>query len=183
LLQSGLLLVDGGQNKGGAILKSAELYDSTTATFSQTAKTMPGGKVFHAATLLGDGDVLITSGEGSSGATVRGCRFYDPTSNKFLKAPGVKKSRLEAAATMLASGDILVTGGLHAPLSFPAVSLSESEAYSITAGKFETGPTMNFARDGHTATLLQNGTVLVAGGLTVSGNTATVQQTAEIFAP
>lgn len=183
LLQSGLVLLAGGEDKSLAVLKSAELYDPTAATFTATTKNMSDRKVFQTATLLGNGEVLVASGEGSTGATARGCRFYDPTTNKFPKAPGTKKSRLEGTATLLPSGDVLLTGGLDVPALFPAFSLSESEAYSISAGKFEKGAVMNFARDGHTATLLQNGTVLIAGGETVSGNTVTVQQTAEIFTP
>jgi hypothetical protein len=56
-------------------------------------------------------------------------------------------------------------------------TLTEAELYSPSTGLWTTTGSMNAARAGHTATLLQNGQVLVVGG-----NTGTVT-TAELYTP
>ncbi|HLW70431.1 MAG TPA: kelch repeat-containing protein [Candidatus Binataceae bacterium] len=184
LLQSGEVLIAGGQDKTGAVLKTAELYDPTAQTFTLTAKKMTIARTLHTATLLNDGEVLLASGFGVNGTTTRNATLYDPATNKFLSAKSVKHSGFAATATLLGSGDVLRTGGYDVPPTTPAFSLATSEAYAIATKKFEQGPTMAFAREGHTATLLQDGTVLVAGGASVTtGGKFTVQATAEIFTP
>jgi hypothetical protein len=145
---------------------------------------MKVARSLHTATLLNSGEVLLASGFGVNGTTTRNATLYDPITNKFLAAKSVFHSGLSATARLLATGDVLRTGGFDFPPSGLTFSLATSEAYVLAAKKFEKGPAMAFAREGHTATLLQNGTVLVSGGasVTASGN-GTVQATAEIFTP
>src|ERR1700688_3412678 len=62
LLQNGKVLIAGGSHfppiAGVEVLASAELYDSSTGTFSLTG-SMSASRTFHAAVLLPDGRVLI----------------------------------------------------------------------------------------------------------------------------
>src|SRR5207245_1853106 len=67
------------------------------------------------------------------------------------------------SATLLPTGKVLIAGGtLGASGGF--ATLSEAELYDPTTGTFTvTGP-MTIPRNGHTATLLPTGNVLIAGG-------------------
>lgn len=83
-------------------------------------------------------------------------------------------------ATLLPGGNVLIAGG------FKKGSDGVSQIYSATtelfvdsSSRFVPGPEMYFGRAGHTATMLDDGTVLIVGGFTGQGMSAT----AEIYDP
>jgi N-acetylneuraminic acid mutarotase len=72
-------------------------------------------------------------------------------------------------ATLLPNGTVLVAGGENAvpqPAPFPPIYqyLAGAETYDPAAGTWTITGSMTTERIGHTAALLPNGTVLVAGG-------------------
>ena len=60
-----------------------------------------------------------------------------------------------------ATGDILAVGGFNNPSGI----LNTAERYRPSAGTWSATPTLRAARQGHTATLLVDDTVLVVSGL------------------
>jgi hypothetical protein len=79
LLPNGKILIAGGQDSGGTLLPSAELYDPGTGTFSKLPNFVQTGSMHspraqHTATLLSNGKVLLV---GSSGETAS-AELFDP---------------------------------------------------------------------------------------------------------
>ena len=69
-------------------------------------------------------------------------------------------------ATLLANGKVLVAGGRDR-IAPPLFGLADSaELYDPATGTWSSTGNLNTSRSGHTATLLANGQVLVAGGVT-----------------
>ena len=73
--------------------------------------------------------------------------------------------RAEHAATLLGNGQVLITGGFATATLAPDPALASAELYNPATNAFTsvTG-TMQARRTNHTATLLANGQVLLAGG-------------------
>ena len=67
-------------------------------------------------------------------------------------------------ATLLPDGTVLVTGGDVGPGGDFYATSSAVEVYGPETGEWTATESMTTARDGHTATLLPDGTVLVVGG-------------------
>lgn len=99
----------------------------------------------------------------------------DFTISVFLhgfKATGsMNDGRYRHTATLLDNGKVLVTGGQQPPVTqngFPfiplPITLATAELFDPTGGTFTQTGSMSVARVGHTATLLNNGKVLVTGG-------------------
>jgi hypothetical protein len=80
-------------------------------------------------------------------------------------------------ATLLANGKVLVAGGYS--YGFPSQVTSSAELYDPVARTFEQTGSMNLPRAYHTATLLADGKVLIAGGNGGSQNL----QSAELYDP
>jgi hypothetical protein len=71
--------------------------------------------------------------------------------------------RLGYTATLLPNGKVLIAGGGSCTVNAVCQG-SNAELYDPATGTFIPDALMNTARSGQTATLLSNGTVLVAGG-------------------
>ncbi len=158
-------------NIGGGALSLAWADPGTWAD----AGSMINSREYHTATRLQDGKVLFT---GPFSLT----ELYDPSTGTFAATGPMSTDRFAARATLLPDGKVLITGG---SLPVPTLATQASaEIYDPSTGIFSptTGP-MNAAREFHTATLLQDGTVLIVGGYDNNNANSPVLNTAELYDP
>jgi len=176
VLSSGLVLLAGGSKNDIA----ADLFDPRTGTFSTTTGDAQS-RSQHTATLLRDGRVLLAGGMDSHGA-LDTAELYDPTDGRFHPAGTLARGRKSATATLLTSGKVLVVGGCDASgISGCSEVLASTELFDPLTSQFTPGPPMASPRRLHTATLLFDGRVLVAGGDSDHGSYGVVAT--EIFDP
>ena len=155
LLPNGKVLVTGGGTDASNAIASAELYDPTTETWTATGTVGINGSV-QTATLLPDGMVLVTGIYGSSAG------LYDPTTATWTATGAMTTNRGAYTATLLPNGQVLVAGGILNGSNW--VYLSSAELYDPTTETWMATGAMTTNCVLHTATLLPNGQVLVAGG-------------------
>jgi hypothetical protein len=177
-LQNGMILIAGGQGPGSGTLASAELYNPATGTFTATG-SLTHARYLHTATLLNNGKVLIVGGF-SSGDVRDDSELYDPATGLFTPTGSLITARVWHTANVITTGanagNVIVIGGQ----SGSGGTLASAEIYNVAAGTFsEPGINLTHARYGHTATVLNNGEILVVGGFS-SGNTRSVS---ELFNP
>jgi hypothetical protein len=96
--------------------------------------------------------------------------------------------REQHSATVLANGTVLIAGGLVFSGYSASGFRSSAEIYDPVAGTFTWVANMTNARYNHTATLLLNGKVLIAGGTNSASHPVyrpfgNALQTAELFDP
>ncbi|HTN92465.1 MAG TPA: kelch repeat-containing protein, partial [Sorangium sp.] len=165
-LDSGLILVVGGWNEE-APLASAELYDPRDDTWTAAAP-MSTGRYGHTATLLGNGRVLVTGGTDGSDV-LETAELYDPAENSWTPAQLMNAARQGHAATLLDDGRVLVTGGAASIVGEGGAGLASAEIYDPVTGSWALTAPMRIGLSRHTATLLVDGRVLVAGGSAIGG--------------
>lgn len=180
VLQGGKVLIAGGDASlfnsyfycyfysCSAPLKSAEIYDPASDTFSGAAGLMSTTRVSHTATLLSSGNVLLAGGPGAS------ADLYDPTAGTFTPTGSMSVPRTSHTATPLNTGKVLVVGGFNL-----TGILRSAELYDPATGTFALTGSLNAARTSHTATLLPDGRVLIAGG----SQSGPSPPTAELYDP
>ena len=122
----------------------------------------------HTATLMPDGRVVVVGGRGADGlSTLASCELFEPKKNRWSACASLAVGRSHHAATALQDGRLLVTGGTtHESVEGQNrfVALASAEVYDPKKNAWTTVAPMTDARNGHTATLLLDGTVLVVGG-------------------
>jgi hypothetical protein len=193
LLPSGLVLIAGGYSDNGApafeaaLLSSAELYVPALGTFTATGG-MTVARASHSATLLGNGMVLIVGGDDGNGKALASAELYDPAAGTFAATGSMTMARYDHTATLLPSGMVLIAGGYtdNGAPAFQNALLSSAELYDPSAATFTATSSMTAARGSHTATLLPNGRVLIAGGYSDNGAPAfeaTLLSSAELYVP
>ena len=196
LLSNGKVLVTGGYGPGSTgplpRLLAAELYDPPSGSFTLTGK-MAVGRVLHTATLLTDGRVLIAGGtdkSGGGGAATASTELYDPSTGTFTPAGAMLSDRAQHTATGLKSGRVLIAGGWNGHAADasddPPWDPLFAELFDPTSGIFKYAGSMSTTRNGHTATLLTGGEVLLLGGIpSVQNihNQPPAPQYAEIYDP
>jgi hypothetical protein len=160
LLPDGKVLVAGGW-KVSSPLSSAELYDPASGTFSSTG-SMLHPRTNHTATLLGDGRVLIVGGIGDA-ATPASAEVYDPDTGTFTATGSLATGRSYHTATLLLNGRVLIAGGLNNSCG-AYHNCASAEVYDPATGLFTATGSMAHGRTEHTASLLPDGRVLIAGG-------------------
>jgi len=192
LLPNGRILITGGYTPLPSLppfsepTSTAELYDPASGTSSQTG-SMGVARIGHLATLLLNGKVLIL-GAGSAELYDPATNAFTPTGSPAFRGGGGNDWGTGPTATLLPDGRVLVAGGwVRDPQYYPWVSIDTAELYDPATGQFAPTGKLTIARSMHTATLLPNGTVLLAGGFTKPPTTndedAPIIATTEIFDP
>jgi len=149
----------------GKVLSTAEIFDPTTGNFTLTSAPMPGPRWQFTATLLNDGRVLIAGGKDEKDNYLDTALLYDPVSDSFaVSASHLSVPRAQHAATLLKDGTVLISGGFTTPAGGLAPALSSAELFDPVSNTFQPVGSMTDARGEHTATLLGNAEVMVAGG-------------------
>lgn len=142
--------------------------DAQTAGTFTPAGSMVTPRFLHTSTLLADGRVLIAGGDSSysyAGSDAEAtAELYDPVAGTFSSTGGMTTPRDGHTATLLPSGKVLIAGG-GPRLRGAGYSLASAEIYDPATGSFTATGAMSVERTLHTATLLNNGKVLIAGGL------------------
>src|SRR6266436_5148693 len=156
-----------------AALAMATLIDASSSTQVEQLGPLAVPRTGHAATALADGRVLITGGRDSAGIIVATAEVFDPATETSAAVGALVTARVSHTATLLPNGRVLVAGGTSAtgPLSSAEIfdPANPGAAFRVLSAM------LGAARARHTATLLKDGTVLIAGG--------DVAGTAEIFDP
>jgi hypothetical protein len=155
LLANDKVLVVGGLDTS----TDAELYDPATGTWSVTGN-LNTGRFWHTATLLPDGKVLVAGGAGGGSSA----ELYDPASGIWNITGSLTGDRYGQTAILLQNGKVLVAGGSDD--TDLASALGSAELYDPVTGTWSVTGNLNASRIFHTATLLSDGKVLIAGGYT-----------------
>ena len=165
LLPDGRVLVTGGDDNSATAytVATAEIYDPSTGTFTVTGN-MTTPRMGHAAVLLTNGKVLIMGGQNFyTSGILQSTELYDPAAGSFTAGSNMTTPRSNHAATRLSTGNVLITGGEQRS-GAALVPLATAEVYVASTGTFTPTGTMTTWRVEHTAILLSNGEVLLAGG-------------------
>jgi hypothetical protein len=189
LLKDGRVLVVGGLLRQGEdfyVVLSAELYDPKTNAFVLSGR-MIQPRARHAAAALPDGRVLIMGGYGSSELTPDAVLFkevelFDPTSGNFSTVGQVSQGRSELVVTSLADGRVLISGGMvYKENSTDVTTGTTVEVFDPQTGSSSTPTAMSEGRVSHISVLLNDGRVLLAGGITGDRDRST--NSADLFDP
>lgn len=157
---------------GTTYLPTVDVYNNERNTFNLTR--MSFARYYHTVTLLPNGNVIIAGGSPVQPVILDTLEMYNSSSNTFQNLT-VRMSGLRYfhTATYIPSiQSILFAGGSSTTTN----SLNTYEIFNVTTLRFVRNGTMLQARTAHTATLLNNGQVLLVGNDPAS-------QTPELFDP
>ena len=120
-------------------------------------------RTWHTANLLPNGKVLVAGGsDGSFGDS--SAELYDYSKGTWTGTGSMATNRYRHTATMLRNGRVLVSGGM-ATSAWYSGPLDAAEVYDPVTGIWTVTGRLVSPRYAHTATLLADGRVLVAGGV------------------
>ena len=156
--------------------RTEQLFDPLTGAFSLTGATRSISADGFASAQLANGNVLVSGGFNEDiNFLSAAAEFYDLHTKDFVRTASMTKPRFGHTSTTLGDGTILIAGsfGLQ-PGDIPYDS--SAEIYDPATGTFSGTGDMTSGRGGHTATLLLDGRVLIAGS--ASGG-----RSAELYTP
>jgi hypothetical protein len=166
LLQNGQVLIAGGETDpipSGAY-NSAEIFDPIAPTFTPVLVPMTTAREGHAAVLLNNGDVLIAGGDIPGTGSLNSAEVYNPALGIFTQvAATMTVPRISHTMTLLNGGKVLIAGGASDAGGSSTV-LNTAELFDPIAQTFTSAGTLTSAREHHSVSLINDGTVLLAGG-------------------
>jgi hypothetical protein len=144
----------------------SERYDPLTGAFSASGSIPYFDDIALRQTLLLNGNVLFTGsnpGPRDADGNIYSAELYYPAMRTFASTGSMSTARDLHSATLLPDGRVLIAGGEGQLASSPP-PLASAEIYDPGTGGFSTTGSLTSSRYAHTATLLNNGQVLIVGG-------------------
>ncbi|MEA3558736.1 MAG: hypothetical protein U9R75_05720, partial [Candidatus Thermoplasmatota archaeon] len=129
------------------------------------------------ANLLNDDRVLIAGGADDGQRSLSSCEIYDSTERKWELTSPMNVDRQRHTSDLLSDGRVLVAGGYvgggHPSLiehfSGPGNrSYSSTELFDPVSEEWSPGPSLITGRFWHRSVQLQNGDILVVGGMNIT---------------
>jgi len=179
------VLIAGGRDLRSAF-GAAVTYES--GHFVPVANPMRDARFAHTASALASGEVLVVGGQplvGTDVPALASAELYTPATRGFRAAATMGSRRSGHTATRLRDGRVLVAGGRDSTclVSCPQVVWASAELYDPVTDRFAPTGSMALARFDHTATLLDDGRVVIAGGTTPDLPATDIADTVEIYDP
>ncbi|MFM1870995.1 MAG: hypothetical protein RL398_417, partial [Planctomycetota bacterium] len=155
---------------------AAAIYDPSTQ--QTTTLTMNAARAGHGASLLPNGRVLISGGSNTFDLSnvlslftgvLNTCEFFDPTTNAFVAGPTMLEPRAFHTSTTLTNGNVLIAGGISV-IPFVNIPTVSATAYRYNPANNSFGLPAVMGGGGrmlHSAVALDNGKVLLCGGITL----------------
>jgi hypothetical protein len=188
LLPNGNVFVEGGASISNGMVvdtgtPTSEIYNVKARTWTLSDE-MHVGRTEHDATLLADSTILVTGGISFPGTS----DLYGITARTFTETAGLLQPRQRHIAILLSSAwgslanKVLIIGGASTGNSVYGGlerALDSVEMYDPVTGQMSSFGTMTETRQNHTATLLKDGRILIAGGV----DSPAISGTAELVQP
>jgi hypothetical protein len=164
---------------GLAVATPALAFGQAHGTWTTTGGIAAEHRNLYTTTLLKNGQVLLAGGFNASLGSAFGAAYlYNPSKGTWTETGSMGIGRYDHTATLLNKGEVLLAGGFS-----DANDSVSAQLYNPSAGTWSVTGSMTVARfGGQSAVLLQNGEVLVAGGVT-NPTTGSITNTAEIYNP
>ena len=169
VLPTGEVLVTGGYG-GGGVLSSTELYDPDSNTFT-AGPTLNQARKSHASQLLPNGLVLISGGNNNSSGDwdiqthfLSSAELYDLATDTFTTTGSMNNATSNGNPIVLWTGKFLAAGGGTNEAELYTPGMPGAPETWVATGNMVT------ARTSHQQNLLDDGRVLMTGGLDSAGN-------------
>ncbi len=175
LLANGTVMIAGGDSSNNtAALATTDIYTPNSGTMS-AGPSMNHARTSLMATILPNGNALVVGGD-NSGNSDNTAEIYNAGTNSFSITTitnTMNTAREQGTATLLPSGNVLIAGGFNiVTITGPTITpLKSTELLLTTSNAFQSARAvnMNTARANMTATLVPNGSVIIAGGDQTTG--------------
>ncbi len=167
-LSDGRILVAGGFDEPNSLaqITRAEIYDPATGAWTLTG-SLNSPLTLPVAVSLPDGRALITGNNIPPTATASdssNSEIYDPDTGEWTSVAPMSQNRTFHTLTLMPDGRVLAVGG-EDPNGADHVLLSTTEIFDPETHTWSPGPDLSQPRSNHSATLMPDGGILLAGGI------------------
>ena len=183
LLANGKVLVAGGivDALNYRSTSTAEVFDPLTDTWSVTG-SMSTERRGHFMIRLTNGKVLVGGGTDYNQNPLSSVELYDPATGLFSVLPNMPSQRQYANTALLPNGNVIVIGGRNGT---GQANLTSAIIFDITANTWSSvSSQMPFGHEqGSVLVTLNDGRIMLAGGIYAYGGTAWASNQTTIFDP
>lgn len=156
-------------------------YDVNREEFTLHSGTMAQSRAFHNTVRLQDGRIMVIGGvKGPFGTgpyytkVLASAEIFDPATDTWTSATAMSQFRAGSTANLLPDGRVLVAGGtrgngnreLYSVDDIMTTSLRTTEIYDPATDTWSAGPNMSMPKAGGVSVNLDNGEIMIAGGIT-----------------
>ncbi len=171
LLNDGKVFISGGKNSSFTYLSNTEIYDPVSNTFSaERSMSMSSARFRHGSITLNNGTVLIAGGQTNNSTFLKTAVIYDPVADTYTSTENdLSEAKSIMRMVKLNNGKVLVLGGANHRMGGEQPT-NTADIYDPTTKRFTQLPNLPDWMYHFTATLQNDGMVLITGGQNSMGS-------------